>query len=139
MATGVNIHPLDLQEDVAIGILLPITGPNGEVFVSSYTTIEQTKSNVMNLLFTNEGERIMQPLFGCNLKKLVFEPITTVLVQRMYDIIRDKMQYWLPYVQIQQLLIEPEPDLNQVNFHMEFYLKGNEFDRASITFQLDTI
>jgi phage baseplate assembly protein W len=133
----INIHPLDLEEDIAIGILLNTTHPNGKVFISSYTTIDQAKTNILNLLFTNEGERIMQPLFGCGIKRMLFEQITPSLISRMDSIIRDKIRYWLPYVQILDLQIEPEHDLNIVNFHMEFCLKGNEFDRSSITFQLD--
>lgn len=138
MANEINIHPLDLEKDIAIGVLLNTSHPSGKLFASSYTTLEQAKTNLLNLIFTNEGERIMQPTFGCNIKKMLFQPITPNLIQSMDNTIREKIAYWLPYLKIQKLLIEGEPDLNRVNFHLEFSMKGNDFDRSTVTFHLDT-
>lgn len=137
MANEINIHPLDLEKDIAIGILLNTSAPSGKLFMSSYTTLEQAKTNLLNLIFTNEGERIMQPAFGCSIKKMLFQPITPNLIQAMDNTIREKVTYWLPYLKIQKLSIEGEPDLNRVNFYLEFSMKGNDFDRSTVTFHLD--
>ena len=59
-----GINPLDLPTKckVAVGVTLPFDGP--AVFNSSYTTKVQVKSNLINLLLTNPGERLMNLILG---------------------------------------------------------------------------
>lgn len=139
MNTDVRINPLDLNPDIAVGILLPMQGSRGNFFNVSYLTIDQAKTNLRNLLFTNEGERLMQPLFGCNLRKVVFENINDELVEKLKTLIQSKVSYWLPYIQISLLEIEVEEDANSVFFKLNFNLDGNKFDTASITFNISLI
>ena len=70
-----RVNPLDLQGNIAIGVSLPFNGPAGP-FNSTYSTKDQIKSNLINLLLTNKGERIMNPEFGADLGKALFEGIT---------------------------------------------------------------
>ena len=67
----ININPLDLNNNVAIGVVFPFNG--NAIFNSSYTTQDQAKSNLINVLLTEPGERIMEPNFGVGLKRLLFE------------------------------------------------------------------
>lgn len=60
--------------DVKIGIAMPFNGKG--VFKSTSTTAEQIKYNLINLLLTSKGERLFDPDFGCDLKRMVFDPIT---------------------------------------------------------------
>lgn len=137
MAREIRIHPLDLESDVAIGIKLNISSNTGKIFNLSYTTLEQAKTNVRNLLLTNEGERIMQPEFGCNIRKILFEPLQNDLKVKLDSVIRSKMKYWLPYIFIQKLNIDIRHDYNIIEFDITFSLIDNKFDTANITFKLD--
>ena len=67
----IRVNPLDLQKNIAIGVSLPFNGPG--VFNSTFTTKDQIKSNLINLLLTDPGERVMNPNFGCNLAKILLE------------------------------------------------------------------
>lgn len=137
MAYEIKINPLDLSKDIGIGILLDITSPTGKIFNVSYTTLAQAKTNFLNLLLTNEGERIMQPEFGCNIRKILFERITPNTKSRLDRIIREKTAQWLPYLEIQTLNIDISPDLNSIDFEIIISLKDNKFDTASITFTIN--
>ena len=55
--------PIDLEPDIAVGITLPF-GKDKGLFSLSYTTEEQSISNLKNLLLTRKGERLFQPEFG---------------------------------------------------------------------------
>ena len=70
----VRIDPLDLQKNISIGVDLPFNSPG--VFRVTYTTKDQTKANLINLLLTQTGERVMNPEFGTELRKFLFEGIT---------------------------------------------------------------
>ena len=70
---NIKINPLDLPQNdkVAVGVTFPFDGP--AVFNSSFTTKEQVKSNLINLLLTKQGERIGEVNFGVGLQNLLFE------------------------------------------------------------------
>ena len=107
MPTNVRkINPIDLQPDVAVGIMLPMTDTNGSLFKLSYTTQEQAISNLKNLLLTSMGERVMQPMFGTNIPKFLFEPLTDNLLNKIDNHIRTAIEYWLPYIILENLEIE---------------------------------
>ena len=50
-----NKYPIDTKPRVAVGVRLPFSEPY--VFSSTYTTQDQLKSNILNYLMTNPGER----------------------------------------------------------------------------------
>lgn len=107
MPTNVQkINPIDLEPDVAVGIMLPMTDTNGTLFKLSYTTQDQAISNLKNLLLTSMGERPMQPMFGTNIQKSLFEPITKNLLTRIEQSISRAIEYWLPYIILENIEIE---------------------------------
>ena len=63
----------DLDPDTYIGLELPLTYGNSGFFTRTKTALEQTRSNIKNLLSTNKGERLGNPTFGCDLNRLLFE------------------------------------------------------------------
>ena len=65
----VKIDPLDLQKNIAIGISLPFNGPAGP-FNKTYSTQDQAKFDLINLLLTNKGERLFNPEFGTDLRNI---------------------------------------------------------------------
>lgn len=66
-----KISPLDLNKNVTIGVAFPLDDIN--MFKGTETIQEQNKSNLINLLLTQQGERINKPNFGIGLKNLLFE------------------------------------------------------------------
>lgn len=107
MPTNVRkINPIDLEPDVAVGIMLPMTDNNGSLFKLSYTTQEQAISNLKNLLLTSMGERPMQPMFGTNIQKSLFEQLTTSLLSKINQSIQRSIEYWLPYIILEDLEVE---------------------------------
>jgi phage baseplate assembly protein W len=136
MAIEIKIHPLDFEQDVAIGVDLPIMTSQGSNFQLNYLTIDQAVANAKNLLLTNRGERIMQPDLGCDLSKLVFENITDTLIENAQDLIVSSFDYWLPYIFINDLVIDSSRDANRININLTISLKGNQFDTRSIELEI---
>ena len=65
-----RVDPRDFQVNTAIGVGLPFNAPG--VFNSIYSTREQIKFNVVNLVLTSKGERIENPNFGTTLRSQLF-------------------------------------------------------------------
>lgn len=131
-------NPLDLEPDVAIGIKLPfnasaqgksetqsVTGyagaaGGGSVFVLSYTTEEQSISNLKNLILTRKGERVMHPNFGTRLYHTVFEQSTDDLINTIQIELEEDIKYWLPYIVITKLSVTASIDTYSISISLVF-------------------
>ena len=107
----------DNKTDVFIGLDLPIhksNGPEG-FFASTSTTIEAVKNNIRNLINTQQGERLMQPRLGLNLRELLFEQIEEDTRRQIEADIVDKFSFWLPFVRIQEIDIRTTDEDSSVS------------------------
>jgi phage baseplate assembly protein W len=136
MAIEVQINPLDFEPDVAIGLDLPLVASHGSTFKLNYLSLDQALANAKNLLLTNKGERVMQPDFGCDLRKAVFDNITEEMVLKVDNTIRQAFSFWLPYVFINELVVDPNEDQNRVTVRLSISLVGNELDTRSIQLEI---
>jgi len=107
----IQVNPLDLQGNIAIGVSLPFNGPAGP-FNSTYSTKNQIKSNLINLLLTNKGERIMNPEFGCDLKRTLFEGITENTSELIKNLITTNVRMTIPEIQLTEILVENASQYN---------------------------
>jgi phage baseplate assembly protein W len=102
MATQIAYqHPLDINKRVAIGVSIPFNGP--AVFNSVYFTDEQVKSNIINFILTNKGEKLYQPNYGADLRKAIFEDITENTLKTLEIKIANDIQSNFPNVEIKSL------------------------------------
>ncbi len=73
---------------------------------------EHVRDMVEQLLFTNPGERVNLPEFGCGLDLLVFEPTSTELVAVTQALVRAALLRWLGDVLVpEQVTIAAAADL----------------------------
>ena len=93
----------DLNPDVTIGLELPLEhNANTGFFTLTKTMLEQTKSNIKNLLLTKKGERLGNPTFGSNLHFAIFEQEGDV-ESKAEEAVRSAMAEWLPFVIIKDI------------------------------------
>jgi phage baseplate assembly protein W len=130
----IRVNPLDLQGNIAIGVALPFNGPG--VFKSTYTTKDQIKSNLINLLLTNVGERVMNPNFGCELKKFIFEGITDSNLDNLRISLINSISIFIPEITVTNIEFNPDNDNNILNLNIEYYLNISETpDQITVQFQ----
>ena len=126
-------NPIDLENDIAVGITLPF-GKNKGLFSLSYTTEEQSISNLKNLLLTRKGERLFQPEFGSSVYSLLFEQMTPDLSTLLDESLREDIGFWLPYIVIDDLVIEPNYDRNYVGIELKFRVTEQGANQQIIIF-----
>tara|TARA_B100000927_G_scaffold130787_1_gene105271 strand:+ start:2159 stop:2593 length:435 start_codon:yes stop_codon:yes gene_type:complete len=113
-----KINPLDLKKNTAIGIPFPLGGT--PIFRSTMTTEDQALSNLKNLLLTRKGERPLQPLFGTDIPSFLFEQITDPLLNKLKEGVEKDIAFWLPYIKMEEIKVEPLADENRINFTFSF-------------------
>lgn len=114
--------------EYAYGISLPIKRGNTGYFEQAYTSFDQAKSNLLNLLSTQIGERIMQPTFGTRLKSLLFEQMDDDFEQEIQNVIVESTNFWLPYITIKDIdvtLTDELKDKQQVILKIGFTVGSN--------------
>jgi phage baseplate assembly protein W len=132
-----RVNPLDLQKNIAIGISLPFgrLGTN-QLFNKTYNTKDQIKSNFINLLLTNKGERILNPEFGSNLRQLLFENITSITEENIKDAIISSANIYLPEIQVVNITLNNEYDNNTINITIDYVLRiSGTSEQITISFQ----
>ena len=139
---------VDNDTNVKVGIDLPIRRGDDidGFFATTSTTIEAVKNNIRNLLQTEEGERFFQPNLGIGLRKILFEHITNENLIGVQNTILDKIEFWLPFVEIRDIQVLSNDDdssigLNEIRVKILFNIKQdpNTLDSVTLNFNSDTI
>ena len=136
MATQIiRVNPLDLQKNIAIGVSLPFNGPNNKPFNSTYSTKDQIKSNLINLILTNKGERIFNPEFGADLKRVLFEGITETTNNTIQRLIADSISIFQPDVILDEVTILSDTDNNSLSITIKYSLRiSGTSDQITVEF-----
>lgn len=71
-------------------------------------------SSLQILLSTTPGERVMQPLYGCNLSELLFESLDTRIKTLMADKVESAILYYEPRVVLESVLFDESNELEGV-------------------------
>jgi phage baseplate assembly protein W len=117
---------------IPFGLTFPITTE----FKVAYDKVSQARTNLINLIRTRPGERIMQPQFGVRLLEFLFEPNDDLLEVKIQREITDAIGYWLPYIKVESLDIDASDylkDRNTVMVTLRYSVSGSP-DIQSVTF-----
>lgn len=121
------------ENPIPLGIKSTFTSPG--IFSVNYTNFNQAKDNIKNLLFTKPGERYHHPTFGCGLLNILFQQMTDELSDQINDIITTSVNFWLPYINIENIDVQLNSDeiipQHTIKISLTFSLTG--------TIQTDTI
>lgn len=127
-----KVNKTDLVENdyKVLGIGINQSSNSNGIFSVNFTTISQAKQNLKNLILTRKGERIMQPEFGCDIYKILFEPIIddASFEDKISNTIINATNSWLPYLNVDRInyfFDEKEIDKHTINIEILFSLKSN--------------
>ncbi len=126
----------------SLGFTLPFRRSTGSLgfFETTQDEIEAIKQNIISLLITNWGERLMRFFYGANLIEFLFEPMRDdILKDKIKNRIVSQVNTWLPYVALDQINIffpidTPELDENAIGIFMRFHITGRLDLNGSLNF-----
>ncbi len=127
----------DLDPNVLIGLQLPLGVHQNGVFKQTQTLLEQTKSNIRNLLLTRKGERLGNPTFGSDLLSVVFEPINDDTQNQIEEKIRASIEEFLPHVDVRKITFEDSE--NTLSPKVQFSINTDTTTLEDITLDLGSL
>jgi len=122
-----KINTLDINKNKGIGISIPFDPVN--IFNITYSTKDQIKSNLINFLLTNKGERVFNVNFGANLRYMVFDQMNNLEETRQS--LSDKIRIYFPTITINSLTIDPDYNNNVISIKLN-YTVNTQQDSLSI-------
>ena len=147
----VKIDPLDLQKNIAIGVSLPFNSSittlqtqlgayTGSIssagpFNKTYSTQEQAKSDLINLLLTSKGERVFNPDFGTDLRLVLFEPITEDIIPIIKDLVATSVNTYVPAVIVSDVTVKKDEDQNTISIVVTYRMRvSGQSDQITVQF-----
>jgi len=127
-----RINPLDINRNVTIGVAFPLDEVN--IFKGTETVREQVKSNLINLLLTEKGERVNEPNFGVGLKKILFEQ--QLNKEELEEKINFQINFYIPEIQLITAEVGEIDDDHRVYLTISYKFKTDgSTDALTTTFQ----
>jgi len=75
---------------------------------------DHTRELILQVLFTNPGERINLPEFGVGLQRLIFEPSSDTMRASVQFLVSTNLQRWLgDRITVEQVEVSSEPGLEE--------------------------
>lgn len=96
-----------IQDSVAVLVPFQITGNGGVArAVGEHAVLRQ---QLLGMLMTNWGERIMFPKFGCNVQAQIFDPLEELVSQSTANDIAEQLRSISTLLAIGQVRFEHDP------------------------------
>jgi hypothetical protein len=125
----VNVTDLTENDYKILGIGINKSSNKGGIFSVNYTTLTQARENLKNLILTKKGERLLNPTFGCDIWKVLFEQMDGNLIENQIETsILDAVSIWLPYLSIDEIIFDYDDndiDNNKIGLDIKFSLISN--------------
>jgi phage baseplate assembly protein W len=82
------------------------------------------------------GERVMNPNFGCELKRFIFEGITDSNIESLIVSLANSISIFVPEITVTNIEVVPTPDSNSIDLTVDYYLNISQTpDQVTVQFQ----
>lgn len=95
-----------------------IGGPSG--ILSRQEDEKLLKNDLLQLLLTLPGERVMLPEFGTDLRAIIFDQLDDAMLEMLKVNISTAIMQFEPRVKIQALYLQPDYDRHGLNIRIVF-------------------
>ena len=92
--------------------------------------------SIRNIVFTQPGEKFFNPDFGSRISESLFENVDEVSALAIRDEIRSSIINYEPRVNLLDVLVNPNPDDNEMNVTIEYEIIGIDIPPQQLEFVL---
>ena len=94
------------------------------------------KQAIVNVLLTNRGERLMNPNYGSDIRRYLFEPLDYGTANQIKGNIRDTIERFEPRISVVRLKASPNYDDNGFDITMTYSVRGTDDSPVTVDFFL---
>ena len=128
-----KISPIDFKPSTGVGVSIPFSGE--AVFNTTFTTQEAVKANLVNWFLTNQGERPLNPEFGGNLRRFIFQQLADDTLDFLKEDIQNQLGTYFPTVIIESLDVLSRGDEQIIDVILKYRIQNTGItDTLNITF-----
>jgi uncharacterized protein len=112
-------------------------GVSGTGAPNTTNAVDHMRDLILQVLFTNPGERVNLPEFGAGIQRLVFAPSSDTLRTSAQFLISSNLQRWLgDRIDVNQVTVSSEPGAEQtVTIEIVYTVKATQ-QRQSVRVQV---
>jgi len=115
--------PEELSSFLGRGWTFPPTFNQYTHSVAMSSDLEDIEESIRIIINTFPGERIMQPEFGCYLKRLVFEKVDEELINRISDTVSKALLNFEPRIRFINIVLVDHDSFNgKMLFNLSYSL-----------------
>lgn len=103
---------IQAQNKKTYGLNFPFGKNTRRGYFAKEAGLELIKSNLIQLLSTVPGERVMLPNYGLDLRNFLFEPLDSITFGEMKSLILSTLASYAPYVRVVGLRIVESDKIN---------------------------
>lgn len=100
--------------------------------------LEAVKNSIVNCFLTSPGQKILNPLFGIDLRQFLFEGIDDFTSDIIQETIERKLPLMEPRIRVKNVVVEPDEDLNQYNISLQIDVPSLDVYGVSIKSELNS-
>ena len=100
--------------------------------------IEAVKTSVSNAFLTAPGQKILNPLFGVDIRQYLFEPVDIYTAESIKDDIEVKLPNAEPRIQVENVEVEADEDLQEYNIDLQINVPSLGVKGLSIKSKLNS-
>jgi phage baseplate assembly protein W len=87
---------------------------------------EAVKESIKNLILTDKGERLMQPLLGGNIRAMLFENNTPATIKMIQEQVKDTIRQYEPRATLIDVTVQSSLDETAIEVAIFFYINNIE-------------
>jgi phage baseplate assembly protein W len=87
---------------------------------------EAVKEAIKNLILTDRGERLMQPLVGGNIRAMLFENNTPATIKIIQETVKETIRIYEPRATLLDVIVQSSLDESTVQVTIYFYINNVE-------------
>ena len=93
--------------------------------------------SITGLLLTMKGERPFQPELGCDIKRILFEPLDYASAGTIKKEVKETLDRYEPRIRIDRIDCEPDFDNNGYSVELHYTIVGREDAPIAVEFILE--
>jgi phage baseplate assembly protein W len=122
-----------VANQIPLGLTLPLERSNNGYFRQGFDIVTQIKSNLTNLILTRKGTRPMNPTFGSEIHRVIFQPISDNNAAEIRAAVDQATKIWMPFLTINDVAVVRTTNENTIYAKITFTINSTVNITDSIT------